>query len=409
LESNQGVPLGASTPENATPLASEAVLEAIKSFRVETPSWGYGDTGTRFKVFHWPGAARNIHEKLADAALVHRLTGICPSVAIHIPWDRVDDWEALKQYADGLGIRIGAVNPNLFQDEDYRFGSLCHFDSKVRRRAVEHVLECIQIARAVGSDTISLWLADGTNYPGQDDLRARKHRLEEALREIYAALAPGMRLLIEYKFFEPAFYHTDLADWGMAYALAKKLGAQAKVLVDTGHHPQGTNLAHIVAFLLDEEQLGGFHFNDRRYGDDDLIVGSQHPFELFLIFNELVAASQGPQAPRIDYMIDQAHNIEPKIEAMIQSVVNIQIAHAKALLVDRRQLAEAQAAGDTLGAYRVLRTAFETDVRPLLARAREEMGLHPDPIAAFRQSGYAEEVARARPAPAGTLGGYPGS
>jgi L-rhamnose isomerase/sugar isomerase len=386
-----------------------SVLEAIKRFTIETPSWGYGDSGTRFKVFHWPGAARNLREKLADAALVHRLTGVCPRVAIHIPWDKEDDWEAVKAYAAGLGVRIGAVNPNLFQDEEYRFGSLCHPDPAVRRRAVQHVLECIQIARAVDSDTISLWLADGTNYPGQDDLRARKHRLEETLAEIYAALAPGMRLLIEYKFFEPAFYHTDLADWGMAYTLARKLGPQARVLVDTGHHPQGTNLAHIVAFLLDEEILGGFHFNDRRYADDDLIVGSQHPFELFLVFNELVAAASQPQAPRIDYMIDQSHNIEPKIEAMIQSVLHIQSAYARALLVDRRRLAEAQAAGDVLGAYRVLRDAFETDVRPLLAQAREEMGLDPDPIAAFRRSGYADEVARARPASKGGASGYPGA
>nr|WP_297162598.1 L-rhamnose isomerase [Thermogemmatispora sp.] len=394
-------------------LASEerrAVLEAIKRFTIETPSWGYGDSGTRFKVFHWPGAARNLREKLADAALVHRLTGVCPRVAIHIPWDKEDDWAAVKSYAAELGVRIGAVNPNLFQDEEYRFGSLCHPDPAVRQRAVKHVLECIQIAREVDSDTISLWLADGTNYPGQDDLRARKRRLEETLTEIYAALAPGMRLLIEYKFFEPAFYHTDLADWGMAYTLARKLGPQARVLVDTGHHPQGTNLAHIVAFLLDEDMLGGFHFNDRRYADDDLIVGSQHPFELFLVFNELVAATTSQsQAPRIDYMIDQSHNIEPKIEAMLQSVLHIQSAYARALLVDRRRLAEAQAAGDVLGAYRVLRDAFETDVRPLLAQAREEMGLDPDPIAAFRRSGYAEEVARSRPASKSGASGYPGA
>lgn len=384
------------------------VIAAIQQFRVETPSWGYGNSGTRFKVFPWPGAARNLHEKLEDAAMVQKVTGICPSVAIHIPWDRVDNWQEAGRYAAQLGLRLGAVNPNLFQDNEYRFGSLCHADAATRRRAIAHMLECVEIARATGSDTLSLWLADGTNYPGQDDLRERRHRLTEALREVYAALGNDLRLLIEYKFFEPAFYHTDLSDWGTAYTLATKLGPQALVLVDTGHHPQGTNLAHIVALLLDEERLGGFHFNDRKYADDDLIVGSLHPFELFLVFNELIAAGRQQAALRVDYMIDQSHNIEPKIEAMIQSVLNIQSAHAKALLVDRARLAAAQAAGDTLEAYRVLRDAFETDARPLLARARVEMGLEPDPIAAFRASGYAEKVARERGS-ASAASGYPGA
>ena len=383
----------------------EATLERIRGFTVETPSWGYGNSGTRFKVFPWPGAARNLREKLADAAVVHRVTGVCPSVAIHIPWDKEDDWNAVTQYAAGLGLRLGAVNPNLFQDDIYKLGSLCHPDESVRLQAVEHVLECIEIARLVGSDIISLWLADGTNYPGQDDLRARKHRLEESLAHIYRALPPDVRLLIEYKFFEPAFYNTDLPDWGTAYAMAQKLGPQAQVLVDTGHHPLGTNLPQIVAFLLDEGRLGGFHFNDRKYADDDLIVGSSNPMDLFLIFNELVGAED---ASRVAYMIDQSHNIEPKIEAMIQSIIHTQIAYAKALLVDRKHLAEAQAAGDVLEAYRVLRDAFETDVRPLLARARRQMGLDPDPIAAFRRSGYADEVARSRQAEA-VAAGYPGA
>jgi L-rhamnose isomerase / sugar isomerase len=389
------------------------VLQAIQQFRVETPSWGYGDSGTRFKVFHWPGAARTLREKLDDAAMVQRATGICPSVAIHIPWDKEDDWQAARAYAENLGLRIGAVNPNLFQDDDYRLGSLCHVDSQVRRRAVDHVLECIQIANEVGSDTISLWLADGTNYPGQDSLRERKHRLQDTLGEIYAALAPHQRLLIEYKFFEPAFYHTDLADWGTALTMARRLGPQAKVLVDTGHHAQGTNISHIVSFLLDEDSLGGFHFNDRKYADDDLIVGSIQPFDLFLIFNELIsgtdASANGGAVPRIDYMIDQSHNIEAKIEAMIQSVVHIQIAHAKALLVDRQQLAASQAAGDVLQSYRVLRDAFETDVRPLLAQARAQMGIDPDPIASFRATGYAEEVARTRQQVLSSASGYPGA
>src|SRR6266566_2108622 len=388
----------------------DTVLEKIQRFTVETPSWGYGDSGTRFKVFHWPGAARTLREKLADAAEVQKVTGICPSFAIHIPWDKEDDWKAVKGYATALGWRIGAVNPNLFQDDLYRLGSLCHVDKAVRERAVEHVLECIQIARAVDSNITSLWLADGTNYPGQDNLRRRRQRLLDSLQAIYAALPPGMRLLIEYKFFEPAFYSTDLPDWGTSLLMAQKLGPQAEVLVDTGHHPQGTNIAQIVAQLLDEGRLGGFHFNDRRYADDDLIVGSQNPFELFCIFNEIVGASieGNANAGRIAYMIDQSHNIEPKIEAMIQSVINVQTAYAKALLVDRTALREAQEAGDVLEAYRVLQAAFETDVRSLLSEFRVRQGCDPNPVAAFRASGYAERVARERPASAGSSG-YPGA
>src|SRR6266852_5913412 len=389
---------------------TEAVLEEIQRFTVETPSWGYGDSGTRFKVFHWPGAARTLREKLADVAQVHQVTGICPSVAIHIPWDREDDWQAVKEYANTLGLRIGAVNPNLFQEDRYRLGSLCHFDKGVRELAIEHVLECIQIAQAVGSDVISLWLADGTNYPGQDDLRRRSRRLLDSLQTIYTALPAGMRLLIEYKFFEPGFYSTDLPDWGTSLLMAQKLGSQAEVLVDTGHHPQGTNIAQIVAQLLDEGRLGGFHFNDRRYADDDLIVGSQNPFELFCIFNEIVGAGTEGNANvgRIAYMIDQSHNIEPKIEAMIQSVINVQTAYAKALLVDRVALQQAQEAGDVLGAYRVLQEAYETDVRPLLAEFRVRQGRNPDPIAAFRASGYAERVAHERTAST-MSSGYPGA
>src|SRR3989440_3945150 len=387
-----------------------AVVENIQRFTVETPSWGYSNSGTRFKVFPWPGAARTLREKLSDAAEVQKVTGICPSVAIHIPWDKEDDWRAVKDYAHSLGLRIGAVNPNLFQEDIYRFGSLCHFDKQVRSRAIEHVLECIQIAREVGSDIISLWLADGTNYAGQDDLRRRRHRLLESLQAIYAALPAGMRFLIEYKFFEPSFYSTDLPDWGTSLLMAQKLGPQAEVLVDTGHHPQGTNIAQIVAQLLDEDRLGGFHFNDRKYADDDLIVGSLNPFELFCIFNEIVDADVegNANAGRIAYMIDQSHNIEPKIEAMIQSVLNIQIAYAKALLVDRITLRAAQEAGDVLGAYRVLQVAYETDVRPLLAEVRVRQGRDPDPIKAFRTSGYAERVAHERVASA-TSSGYPGA
>jgi L-rhamnose isomerase/sugar isomerase len=383
----------------------EAVKRALKAQRVETPSWGYGDSGTRFKTFPWPGAARDVRERLADAAMVHRLTGICPAVALHIPWDAVADWAGLKAYAESLGVRMGAINPNLFQDDDYKLGSVCHYDPAVRRRAVEHMLECVEIAEATGSSLLSLWFADGTNYPGQDLMVERRHRLLESLRQVYAAMPAGMRMLIEYKFFEPAFYHTDLADWGMAYAVALKLGPQAQVLVDTGHHAQGTNVEHIVAILLDEGKLGGFHFNARKYADDDLIVGSVNPLELFLIYNELVAA---PEAARdVVYMIDQSHNIEPKIEAMVQSVLNVQAAYARALIVDRPALAERQAAGDVLGAHRTLTDAFDTDVRPLLAQVRVEMGVHPDPIVALKESGYEQKVAAERGTATGVGGVFP--
>ena len=395
-------------------MTDERLIEHINRLRVETPSWGYGNSGTRFKVFGQAGAARSIEEKLADAGMVNRLTGICPTVAIHIPWDRVDDWGALSQFAADHTVHIGAVNPNLFQDDEYMLGSLAHPSVEVRRHAVAHVLECIGIAQKVDSSLISLWLADGTNYPGQDDLRSRNRRLLEGLREIYGALPKGMRLLVEYKFFEPGFYSTDLPDWGTAYATCLELGPQAEVLVDTGHHAQGVNIEQIVALLLDRARLGGFHFNARKYADDDLIVGSTNPFELFLIFNELVLAEDETDervarcTRNVAYMIDQSHNIEPKLEAMIQSVVNIQTAHAKALLVNREQLRKAQAAGDVLGANRVLLDAYESDVRPLLAEARTRLGIDPDPVAALRSSGYVERVSRERgKAPAGSA--YPGT
>jgi L-rhamnose isomerase/sugar isomerase len=393
----------------------EAVKATLRAQRIETPSWGYGDSGTRFKVFAWPGAARDVYEKLADAAFVHRLTGVAPSVALHIPWDYVEDWPALKGYAAGQGVQIGAINPNVFQDDAFKFGSACHPDPTVRRRAVERMLECVEIMKATGSDILSLWFADGTNYAGQDSIRARKRRMEAALAEVYAALPEGSRMLIEYKFFEPAFYHTDLADWGMAATMARKLGPQAQVLVDTGHHAQGTNVEHIVAFLLDEGLLGGFHFNSRKYADDDLIVGTVNPFELFLIYNELVGAAQDDDgavsacARNVAYMIDQSHNVEPKLEAMVQSVLNCQTAYAKALLVDREALAARQAGQDVLGAYRVLTDAYETDVRPLLAQVRVEMGLDPDPIAAYHASDYPVRVAEERGSGAGSGGGYPGA
>jgi L-rhamnose isomerase / sugar isomerase len=371
----------------------DRVEERLRSQRLETPSWGYGNSGTRFKVFPQPGVPRDPFEKFEDAAEVHRLTGICPSVAIHIPWDKVDDYGELREHAEGLGLSIGAVNPNLFQEEDYKLGSVCNPDPAVRRRATEHLLECIEIGREAGSDVLSLWFADGTNYAGQDSFVERRHRMRECLEEAYEAMPEGMRMLLEYKPFEPAFYHTDLSDWGAALTMCQRLGERAEVLVDLGHHLQGTNIEHIVALLLDEGRLGGFHFNHRKYADDDLVVGSVNPFELFLIYVELVEAEE---STRIDYMIDQAHNIEAKIEAMILSVTNLQEAYAKALLVDRRALNEARHSGDVLGAHRLLLNAYATDVRPLCAKVREGMGAAVDPIASFKQSGYAERVAEER-------------
>ena len=368
-------------------------LERLGRLGLETPSWGYGNSGTRFHVYPWPGAARDVYERVADAALVHRLTGCCPSVALHIPWDAVADYADLRRYAEEQGVRLGAINPNLFGDDDYRLGSLCNPDPEVRAKAVAHCRDCIEIAREVGSEVISLWLADGTNYPGQDDLRDRHARLLSGLEELYTVLPAGMRLLVEYKFFEPAFYSTDLPDWGTAALACRRLGPQAQVLVDTGHHPQGTNIEQIVAVLLSEGLLGGFHFNNRKYADDDLIVGSIDPFELVRIMRE-IARAESPE--RIAFMIDQSHNVEGKIDAMILSVVNIQTAYAKALLVDDERLAAAQRTGDVLRAHRVLLEAFETDVRPLLAQLREELGIDPDPVEAFRSGGYGERLAQER-------------
>jgi L-rhamnose isomerase/sugar isomerase len=381
-----------------------SIKNRLKTQHIETPSWGYGNSGTRFKTFAWPGAARTVFEKIADAAYVHKLTGVAPSVALHIPWDKTSDWNALKQYAGEKGVRIGAINPNVFQDDQYKLGSLCHPDSAVRENAISHMIECCAIMKRTGSHTLSIWLADGTNYAGQDDLAKRKEHLESGLSRIYGYLPADSRMLIEYKFFEPAFYHTDLADWGMAYAMALKCGLQAQVLVDTGHHAQGTNIPHIVSFLLSEGRLGGFHFNARKYADDDLIVGTENPFELFDIFVQLVSAED--KAADVAYMIDQSHNIEPKLEAMIYSIVNCQIAYAKALLVNFNALRWAQADGDVLGAHRIVADAFETDVRPLLAVVREEIGLHPDPILAYRADDYAERIAQERGVDEGGSG-YP--
>ncbi|MGH3066755.1 MAG: L-rhamnose isomerase, partial [Gaiellaceae bacterium] len=306
----------------------------------------------------------------------------------------------LAAFAESEGVGLGAINGNVFQGDDYRLGSFCNPEARVRRIAIDHCLECIEIAEQVNSDVFTVWLADGTNYPGQDDMRARYRRLVEGFAEIYAALPPGMRFLVEYKFFEPAFYSTDLPDWGTAVLVCRALGSQAQVLVDTGHHPLGTNVEQIVALLLEQGLLGGFHFNNRKYADDDLIVGSIDPFELFRIMSEIVSAKRDPAtaqtADAIEFMIDQSHNIEGKIEAMIQSVINIQTAYAKALLVDRLTLREAQLAGDVLAAHRTLTDAYETDVRPLLVAYREASDLPPDPVTAFRSGGYANQLAAER-------------
>src|SRR5918997_1119737 len=360
---------------------------------IETPSWGYGDSGTRFATFQQPGRPRDVYERIDDAAEVHRLTGTAPGVALHFPWDAVDDLRALRAHIEDRGLYVGAVNPNLFQDPDYKLGSITHPDARVRRKAVGHLLECIEIAAALGSTAQSLWFADGTSYPGQDDLRARRRRLLASLEEVYEALPAEQELLVEYKPFEPAFYATDLSDWGSSLLVCQRLGERARVLVDLGHHAQGTNIEQIVALLSEEGRLGGFHFNNRKYADDDLIVGSVNPFELFLIFFELA----GAPLPRLT--IDQAHNVEAKVEAMVLSVVNLQEAYAKALLVDRTALRDAQQAGDVLGAHEVLLDAYRTDVRPLCARARAALGAAEDPIAALRASGYAERRAAERDTP----------
>jgi L-rhamnose isomerase / sugar isomerase len=384
------------------PSSDRAVEAALAGLEIETPSWGYGDSGTRFAVFQQAARPRDVFERLDDAAQVHRLTGAAPAVALHFPWDHLDDLSALRAHADSVGLRIGAVNPNLFQDSDYMLGSITHPDEAVRRKAVDHLLECVEIASELGSTAQSLWLADGTNYAGQDDLRARRRRMLESLQEVYAALPAEQELLVEYKFFEPGFYATDFADWGSSLLICQKLGERAKVLVDMGHHAQGTNIEQIVAILDEEGRLGGFHFNNRKYADDDLIVGSVNPFELFLVFCELTAS--GGLLPRLT--IDQSHNVEPKVEAMVLSVVNIQEAYAKALLVDREALAAYQADGDVLGGHEVLLDAFRTDVRPLCARVRAAKGAPEDPLRALRESRYAARMAQERGGSVTTAGGW---
>ncbi|MET9504489.1 L-rhamnose isomerase [Streptomyces sp. NPDC006259] len=371
-----------------------AVKAALKTQAVETPSWAYGNSGTRFKVFAQEGVPRDPREKLDDAAKVHEFTGVAPTVALHIPWDKVEDYSALAKHAEDRGVKLGTINSNTFQDDAYKLGSICHPEAAVRRKAVDHLLECVDIMDATGSADLKLWFADGTNYPGQDDIRARQDRLSEGLAEVYERLGDGQRLLLEYKLFEPAFYTTDVPDWGTAYAHCLKLGSKAQVVVDTGHHAPGTNIEFIVATLLREGKLGGFDFNSRFYADDDLMVGSADPFQLFRIMYEVVRG--GGFDSDVAFMLDQCHNIEAKIPAIIRSVMNVQEATAKALLVDRSALAAAQASGDVLEANAVLMDAYNTDVRPLLREVRDEMGLDPEPLKAYKASGWAEKIVAER-------------
>lgn len=372
------------------------VRSALAAQTIELPSWAFGNSGTRFKVFSTEGVPRDPYEKIADVAQVNNVTGAAPRVSLHIPWDLVDDFDDLARHAREHGVTIGAINSNVFQDEDYKLGSLTHADPKIRAKAVRHHLDCIDVMRATGSTDLKIWLPDGTNYPGQDDIRSRQDRLAESLAEIYGALDPHMRLLLEYKFFEPYFYTTDIPDWGTSLLHCMALGDQATVVLDTGHHAPGTNIEFIVAQLLRVGRLGAFDFNSRFYADDDLMVGAADPFQLFRIMNEIVVADALRPDSGVNFMLDQCHNIEAKVQAQIRSVMNVQEATAKALLVDRDALGEAQRSGDVLGANAALMDAYNTDVRPLLAEVRESKGLAGDPIAAFRASGYSEKVADER-------------
>ena len=370
--------------------------EVLKSFFIEVPSWAYGNSGTRFKVFSSAGVPRDPFEKVADAAQVHKFTGAAPAVAMHIPWDRVSDYKALAKHANDLGVRLATVNSNTFQDDDYKFGSVCHPDAKIRQKAVDHLFECVDIMDQTGAQDIKLWFADGTNYPGQDDLRGRQERLAQSLKKLYDRLGDNQRMLLEYKFFEPAFYSTDVPDWGTSYVHCLELGPKASVCVDTGHHAPGTNIEYIVAFLLMKKRLGAFDFNSRFYADDDLIVGAADPFQLFRIMHEVNQGGGFAKDTTVSYVLDQCHNIEDKIPGQIRSITNVQEAVAKALLVDAPALAKAQANLDVLGANDVLMDAYNSDVRGLLGEVRSEQGLDPDPKAAFARSGYLEKISAER-------------
>ena len=380
---------------STVPVAQD-VRDALAAQTIELPSWAFGNSGTRFKVFSQPGVPRDPKEKLADAAQVHAYTGAAPRVSLHIPWDLVDDFEDLAAYADSLGVKIGMINSNVFQDEDYKLGSLTNADPAIRKKAIDHHLHCIEVMKATGSTDLKLWLPDGTNYPGQDSIRGRQERLADSLQQIYAGLAPHQRMVIEYKFFEPYFYTMDIPDWGTSLTHCLALGDQAMVVLDTGHHAPGTNIEFIVAQLLRLGKLGAFDFNSRFYADDDLMVGAADPFQLFRIMHEIVDGDALRPDSGVTFMLDQCHNIEDNITAQIRSVMNVQEATAKALLVDHSALREAQLTGDVLGANEIFMDAYNTDVRPLLAQIREEKGLAPDPVRAYRASGYGEKIAAER-------------
>ncbi|NDR53120.1 L-rhamnose isomerase [Actinomyces sp. 565] len=371
---------------------SDVARSLLQTQSIELPSWAFGNSGTRFRVFTTAGVPRDPFEKIDDVAQVNQYTGVTPRVSLHIPWDKVDDYAALRAHAEDQGVTIGNINSNVFQDEDYKLGSLTNSNERIRRKAIDHHLECIDIMRATGSPALKIWLADGTNYPGQDSIRARQDRLADSLAEIYAALDDDQELVLEYKFFEPAFYHTDVPDWGTSLVHCLALGDRAKVVLDTGHHAPGTNIEFIVAQLLRLGRLGAFDFNSRFYADDDLIVGAADPYQLFRIMNEIVAAGALAPDSGVNFMLDQCHNLEEKIPGEIRSATNVQEATAKALLVDREALDQAQRAGDVLAANDILVDAYNTDVRPLLAELRESQGLAPDPMKAFLESGYLDKV-----------------
>ncbi|MBP2390212.1 L-rhamnose isomerase [Aeromicrobium fastidiosum] len=364
----------------------------LEAQAIEVPSWAYGNSGTRFKVFGSAGTPRTVEEKIADAATVHRFTGLSPLVSLHIPWDLVDDFAALRRYAEDLGIGLGTINSNTFQDDDYKLGALTHTDRRIRQKAIDHHLACIDVMDQTGSRDLKIWLAEGTNYPGQGDMRGRQDRLAESLATIYERLGDDQRLVLEYKFFEPAFYHTDVPDWGTSYVQVAALGDKAFVCLDTGHHAPGTNIEFIVAQLLRLGKLGSFDFNSRFYADDDLIVGSADPFQLFRIMYEVVRGGALDPDSDVAFMLDQCHNIEDKIPGQIRSVLNVQEMTARALLVDTEALAAAQESGDVLGANAVFMDAFYTDVRPDLATWREERGLPGDPVRAYADSGHQKQI-----------------
>ena len=382
--------------------AQSRVFAALDSFRIEVPSWGFANTGTRFGKFVQPAAATNIEEKFADAAQVNNLTGASPTVALHVLWDLpggVADARAIKALEAKYGIRAGSINPNLFQDQIYKYGSICNPSAEIRRQAIDHLLDSVAISKALNAPDVSIWLSDGSNYPGTQSMTKRIGFMEAAFGEMHAALDPGQRMLIEYKPFEPAFYHTDIADWGMSLEMCRRAGPQAVVLVDTGHHYQGTNIEQIVAWLLHLGALGGFHFNDRKYADDDLTLGSIDPYQLFRIFHEILSVDSDARKS-IAFMIDQSHNLKGKIEAMVQSVVTAQELYAKAALVDHARLGELQESCSLVEAEETFRTAFWQDVRPLVKEWRVARGLPADPLEALRESGYIEKITGERGAAA---------